>query len=87
MKILLYIFATFIVVTGLMLVALSIASRKLPELGLENDKLRACPITPNCVCSEFPTVDSYIEPLVIPDATIASWAKVKQALEKRIERH
>ncbi len=33
------------------------------KAGLENGKLRPCPGTPNCVCSEYPGSPAWIEPL------------------------
>jgi uncharacterized protein (DUF1499 family) len=33
--------------------------------GLAGGKLRPCPGTPNCVCSETPDEESWVEPLVL----------------------
>ena len=33
------------------------------KAGLENGKLRPCPGTPNCVCSEYPGSPAWIAPL------------------------
>ena len=42
----------------------ALLSRHRPvEVGLDGDRLRACPPSPNCVCSEYEDVPAYIEPL------------------------
>ena len=63
MKILLYIVIGFVVLVGIRFVMLSVNSRKQPETGLVNAQLRACPATPNCVCSESQVDGSFIDPL------------------------
>ncbi len=47
--------------------------------GLVEGRLTQCPVTPNCVCSEFePDAGHYIEPLVIPEADAAqTMARIK----------
>lgn len=80
MKLLIYSSATLIVIFGVILIALSVASRKQPELGLADGQLRPCPATPNCVCSEYQGKNSYIEPLGYPDTEEAAWARLKQVI-------
>jgi len=63
-----------------MLVVLSIASRKQPELGLLNGQLRPCPATPNCVCSEQRVEGAFVEPLGYTITAADAWSKIKQAI-------
>ncbi len=80
MKILLYIVIGIILIIGLLFVALSITSRKQPELGLLNGQLRACPTTLNCVCSEQPVAGPVIEPLNYTTIAKDAWSRMKQAI-------
>lgn len=48
----------------LLFVGLSVASRFVQQSGLSDGKLRPCPDTPNCVCSEFPG-EHFISPILI----------------------
>ena len=80
MKILLYSVIGIIVIIGLLLVVLSMSSRKQPELGLLNGQLRPCPATPNCVCSEQQVEGAFVEPLVYTTTADDAWRKIKQAI-------
>ena len=80
MKILFYSIIGVVLLIGLLLIVLSIASRKQPELGLVNGQLRPCPATPNCVCSEWPGAGAFIEPLHYSIARDAAWDSIKQAI-------
>jgi uncharacterized protein (DUF1499 family) len=80
MKLFIYFFATLLIIVGLLLVGLSIASRKQPELGLVDGQLRSCPATPNCVCSEYPGKDAYIEPLDYSGSTEEALARLKRVI-------
>jgi uncharacterized protein (DUF1499 family) len=53
---------------------LAVDSRKMSvEVGVSNDRLLACPATPNCVSSDAAPADShYIAPIEDPDG--ATWA-------------
>lgn len=80
MKIMLYIsifIAVFVVVA---LMGLSITSRKQPELGLEQGRLRACPASPNCVCSEYQDTLSSVEPINYSIAHADAWQGIKEAI-------
>jgi uncharacterized protein (DUF1499 family) len=44
-------------------VGLAIASWRRPELGPVSGRLRHCPASPNCVCSQQTGDDHFIEPL------------------------
>ncbi len=53
------------------LVALSVYSRRAPQLGLVDGRLRPCPDSPNCVCSDM--VDASVEPLRVRGPGEAAW--------------
>ncbi|MDZ7661673.1 DUF1499 domain-containing protein [Thiohalophilus sp.] len=80
MKPYIYSLAALIVVVGAILVALSIASRKQPELGLVDGRLPPCPASPNCVCSEYPSNDAYIKPLGYNGSPENALARLKQVI-------
>ncbi|MDZ7803642.1 DUF1499 domain-containing protein [Thiohalophilus sp.] len=82
MKPYIYSVAALIVVVGAILVALSIASRKQPELGLVDGRLQPCPASPNCVCSEYPSNDAYIEPLNYIGPVEEAWRRVKRVIDE-----
>lgn len=64
----------------LLFVALSIHSRNRPDLGMIEGRLRPCPNTPNCVCSEDQGRSSFIEPLSIKDNPQRSWERIKSVI-------
>lgn len=80
MKILLYTILGLLVIISLYFVSLSVSSRKLPELGILGDQLRSCPITPNCVCSEFQSNGAFIEPLRFSANDGDAWDTAKKTL-------
>jgi len=82
MKWIIYTIAALVIMIGIMLVAYSVASRKLPELGLLNGQLRPCPATPNCVCSEYQVESAFVEPLTYTTTAEQAWAKIKQVISE-----
>ncbi len=57
------------VIAGLLVLALLclvLMSWRRPVLGLVNGKLRPCPDTPNCVCSQCHQEDHALKPLEMP---------------------
>ncbi|MDT8385617.1 MAG: DUF1499 domain-containing protein [Gammaproteobacteria bacterium] len=80
MKILLYVLVAVFVLIGVYFAALSMSSRKPPELGLLGGQLRACPASPNCVSSETPAGVSFVEPLPVNASVDEAWNKARQAL-------
>lgn len=80
MKILLYSVIGMVLLIGLVLVALSVSSRKPPTLGLLNGQLRACPATPNCVCSEQQGEAGFVQPLTYTATAEDAWRRLKQAI-------
>jgi len=80
MKMLLYIGIVFVIGLVIIFVGLSMTSRKQPELGLHQGRLLACPTTPNCVCSEWPSKNAFIEPIHYSIAHADAWSGIKQAI-------
>jgi len=80
MKLLIYSFATLLVIVGVMLIALSVASRKQPDPGLVDGQLPPCPATPNCVCSEYSVEGASIEPLGYTGTAEEAWARLKRVV-------
>ncbi len=67
MKIILIVIAVILVISLIANISLAIKSQKMPKtLGLQDGKLRPCPDSPNCVCSEKHTKDDkqhFIDPI------------------------
>jgi len=68
------------IVVGLGLAAVAgsvVVSWRRPELGLLDGRLRPCPETPNCVCSEQRPTDAgqFIEPLSIVSDRSDAWSR------------
>ena len=80
MKWFIYSIAALVIFIGVVLVGYSIASRKQPELGLQNGQLRPCPASPNCVCSEHQAESANVEPLRYTTTAEQAWAKIKQVI-------
>ena len=80
MKIMLYTVIGIILLTGIIFAVLSISSRNQPELGLLNGQLRACPSTPNCVCSEPAVESTFVEPLIYSATSEDAWKRMKQVI-------
>jgi len=66
----------FIVV--LAFVVLSLISRRQPKTGLAEGRLRTCPDTPNCVCSEDSGKASFVEPLPFSGNPERAWEKLRK---------
>lgn len=81
MKWLIIIAAGLLLVIGIMLIALSMASREQPALGVQNGQLKPCPSTPNCVCSEYPADAAYIEPFSYTLPAKEAWAGIKYVIK------
>ena len=71
------IFLFFLVISA----ALSFLSRKMPEKGLDNGRLRPCPESPNCVCSEYQG-KPFVEPLYFDESGEQAWERAKQVLQE-----
>ncbi|QDT64354.1 DUF1499 domain-containing protein [Calycomorphotria hydatis] len=72
----------FFILGGITL--LSLFSRKPDNLGVQADgKLRACPSSPNCVCSQVAVEDShYVAPLLVQGEAETIQTRLKEALAK-----
>jgi len=82
MKIILIVIAVILVISLIANISLAIKSQKMPgNLGLNDGKLRPCPETPNCVCSEKHSKDDkqhFIEPIRV--RTAKKFDELKQTL-------
>jgi uncharacterized protein (DUF1499 family) len=80
MKIVLWIVLAPVVLISLYFAFLSLTAKPL-QAGLVNGRLRPCPATPNCVCSEDANLPSSIMPLAFPDTAAAAWNKLKSTVQ------
>lgn len=61
--------------TGMLMKMAADSRRMNAVVGIDNNALRPCPGSPNCVCSDVPTDDThYIAPILDPDGT--RWASL-----------
>lgn len=58
------------------------AGKKPTNLGVQNNRLAACPNTPNCVCSYDTDPVHKIEPLSYHSTATEAWADLKAILQK-----
>lgn len=70
-----------VLVVSLYFIALSMMSRQAPELGRVDGKLRICPATSNCVCSEDDGLISFIPPLSFQGSAIDAWTMAKKTIQ------
>jgi len=63
------------------LIGLTTASRRRPELGPVDGGLRPCPASPNCVCSRQSGDDHFIEPLRCAGDPAAEFQRLKSLVE------
>lgn len=61
--------------------ALALPSWRRPELGLVDGRLRRCPASPNCVCSEEETDGHAIDPLHFTGSPEAAWTRLIVVIE------
>lgn len=80
MRIVLYSVIGLFLLIGVALLVLSVSSRKQPELGLIDGRLRSCPARPNCVCSETGYSGEAVDPLGYSIAHEAAWRTLRQAI-------
>jgi uncharacterized protein (DUF1499 family) len=73
-------FLALALIIGLALVALSLVSRKQPKTGLIDGRLKACPDTPNCVCSEDAGKASFVKPLTFSDTPERAWRDLEEVV-------
>lgn len=53
---------------------------KAPAAGLVDNRLRPCPDSPNCVCSEFADKRAFIPPLDFQAGAGAAWQALRRAV-------
>lgn len=53
-----------------------------PETGLVGNRLRPCPSTPNCVCSEFTDQASFVAPVSFTQDPAAAWTKAAAVIQE-----
>ena len=82
MKWFIFIALGVLVIIGIMLIALSMASREQPDLGIQNGQLKQCPSTPNCVCSEDMADEAYIKPLSFRLPANEAWVSIKYVIKE-----
>lgn len=82
MKLLVYFLLTLTVVFFASGWFLSLASRKNSHVeGVVNGKLSTCPLTPNCICSEYPQQSYYVTPLGYSGDAATAWERAQSAIE------
>lgn len=64
------------------LATLSIVSRSTPSVGLVNGRLRPCSTRPNCVCSEYKDLQSYVKPLAFSGSADSSWERARRIIRE-----
>jgi uncharacterized protein (DUF1499 family) len=74
-----YVLAIAVVMTSLVAV-LVLASWQRPSLGLEAGRLRPCPASPNCVCSQDADAAHAIEPLPFTGDSAAAIGRLRTLL-------
>lgn len=67
--------------------ALAIPSWRRPELGVVDGRLRRCPASPNCVCSEGETDGHAIDPLHFAGSPEAAWTRLIAVIEATPSAH
>ena len=63
------------------LVVLSLMSRKMPERGMDQAWLRPCPEAPNCVCSEYPG-NAFVEPIYFSGPPQEAWQRAGKVIRE-----
>lgn len=82
MKKMIYPIAIPVFILVCFLVILSIISRRKPSLGMVDGRLRPCSARPNCVCSEFKNLPSYVKPLEILGSPNNDWERAKRIIRE-----
>lgn len=73
--------ASILILLTLISFVLSIVScTRKPRLGLRHNQLLPCPSTPNCICSEYPVQNGFVEPLCFTGHPDESWQRVRNTL-------
>lgn len=75
----LYVIIALGVIVG-MLISISAASRRRPDLGIVNGRLRPCPPTPNCICSQQSDEQHRIAPLACDGDPQEEFARLQSVI-------
>lgn len=59
---------------------LSLLSRGGSPAGKQDGRLYPCPESPNCVCSEYPHKDAFVEPLHFVGDADTAWARAQKTV-------
>ena len=81
MKKMIYLIPAIVLFFLVIFVVLSFLSRKMPERELVNGRLRPCPGSPNCVCSEYQG-KFFVEPLYYNESSQKAWERARDVLEE-----
>ena len=80
MKKMIYLIPAVLFFLLVMFAVLSFVSRKVPERGMVDGRLKPCAGTSNCVCSEYEG-KSFVEPLDFSDPWQRAWARARDVME------
>ncbi len=80
LKLVLYLALALVLLIGVAFAVMSALSRQQTPPALVDGRLSDCPATPNCVCSEDPRANAYIEPLKFTQTPDAAWQQLKQVI-------
>lgn len=58
-----------------------------PRVGLVDDRLRSCPTSPNCVCSQIGDAQHAIAPLRFSDDAASAWKRLRQVITGQPRTH
>lgn len=58
-----------------------LAGRRPRDLGVKQGRLRRCPATPNCVCSDDARPSRHVAPLRLAAPPDQAWTRIRAALE------
>ena len=81
MKKMLYVIPAIAVALIVVMAALALISRNMPDRGMVDGHLRPCPGAPNCVNSEYEG-KSFVEPLYFNDQPGEAWNRAKDNVQK-----
>ena len=80
MKILIYSITAVFIVYVFLFTYLSFIAAKSRQPGAVPEKLKPCPDTPNCVCSEYENGKWFIQPFNFDEPKETAWARLKTVI-------
>jgi uncharacterized protein (DUF1499 family) len=81
-KIMVYSFPVLAAVICGSMIVLSFLSSKPGQTGMTDGRLRPCPDTPNCVCSEYPDSPGYIQAISFTGDPTSALKKVRTIIDQ-----